>query len=94
MRVQDQKSGISRLNLHVSILEGKSIGLDQKKKELEMRANDLDNQYAKLGSKARSNSTQGEIQKSLSKSTLAFRKLRKTINFGDKLSFILSFLFA
>jgi hypothetical protein len=46
------------------------------KKELEMRADDLENQYAKLGSKARSNSTQGEIQKSLSKSTLAV-KLRK-----------------
>jgi phage shock protein A len=46
------------------------------KKELEMRADDLENQYAKLGSKARSNLTQGEIQKSLSKSTLAV-KLRK-----------------
>jgi hypothetical protein len=35
MRVQDRKSGKSRLNLHGTILEGKSIGLDHpKKKEL------------------------------------------------------------
>jgi hypothetical protein len=42
-------------------------------------------------------SWKGEIQKSLSKSTLAFGgrggETQKTINFGDKLSFILSFLF-
>jgi hypothetical protein len=34
MRVQDRKSGKSRLNLHGTILEGKSIGLDPQKKEL------------------------------------------------------------
>ncbi len=52
-----------------------------KKKELEMNNSTL----------------KGEIQKSLSKSTLAFRgqggETQKSINFGDKLSFILSFLF-
>jgi len=33
MSVQDQKSGKSRLNLHGTILNGNSIGLDPKKKE-------------------------------------------------------------
>jgi hypothetical protein len=31
MRVQDQKSGKLRLNLHGTILDGKSIGSDPKK---------------------------------------------------------------
>ncbi len=37
------KSGKSRLNLHGTILEGKSIGLDPQKK-LKKRAHDLKNQ--------------------------------------------------
>jgi hypothetical protein len=42
------KSGESTLNLHGTILKGKSIGLNQKtnKKELERRAQDLKNQDA------------------------------------------------
>jgi hypothetical protein len=40
------KSGKSRLNLHGTILEGKSIGLDQKKQRAQRRAHDLENQDA------------------------------------------------
>jgi len=35
MRDQDQKSGKSRLNLHGTILEGNSIGSDQKQRQKE-----------------------------------------------------------
>jgi hypothetical protein len=37
------KSGKSRLNLHDSILEGKSIGLDPQTKKPQSRAHDLEN---------------------------------------------------
>jgi hypothetical protein len=42
------KSGKSRLNLHGTILEGKSIGSDPKKKKTraQRRAHDLENQDA------------------------------------------------
>jgi len=41
------KNGKSRLNLHGTILEGKSIGSDQKKKKkLKRRVHDLKNQDA------------------------------------------------
>jgi hypothetical protein len=40
------KTGKSRLNLHGTILEGKSIGLNQKNTELKRRAHDLKNQDA------------------------------------------------
>jgi hypothetical protein len=40
------KNGKSRQNLHGTILEGKSICSNQKKKELKWRAHDLKNQDA------------------------------------------------
>jgi hypothetical protein len=44
MRVQDPKSGIF-FNLHGTIFEGKSIGLNQKKRA-KRRAHDVQNQDA------------------------------------------------
>ncbi len=46
------KSGKLRLNLHGTILEGKSIGWE-KKREFKIKAHDLENQDAKLGSNSR-----------------------------------------
>jgi hypothetical protein len=44
MRVQSQKNGKPRVNLHGTILKGKSIGSGKKK--LKRRAHDLKNQGA------------------------------------------------
>jgi hypothetical protein len=41
MRVQDQKVANLRLNLHGTILEGKSIGSNQKRNRTELKRSEL-----------------------------------------------------
>jgi len=73
MRVQDQESGKSRLNLHCNILEGKSIGWNPKgKKYLKRRSHNFKNQDMQASVQSTANS---RIQSGSNESKLVPRNL-------------------